>query len=105
MILPGFSRTPAVVLYHVESMFFYPPTFYRNRNFSWFLLINLFFFFFFAGEHPETKTMCMIVSDTGSVLVYDQTKLRWSAKLSFHPCIIARASFKVWFVVPRHRSK
>ncbi|KAL5232883.1 hypothetical protein ACI65C_000293 [Semiaphis heraclei] len=49
---------------------------------------------YILGEHPETKTMCMIVSDTNSVLVYDQTKLRWSAKLSFHPCIIARASFK-----------
>ncbi|CAI6367804.1 unnamed protein product [Macrosiphum euphorbiae] len=49
---------------------------------------------YILGEHPETKTMCMIVSDTDSVLVYDQTKLRWSAKLSFHPCIIARASFK-----------
>uniref|UniRef100_A0A2S2NZN7 Protein PTHB1 n=1 Tax=Schizaphis graminum TaxID=13262 RepID=A0A2S2NZN7_SCHGA len=49
---------------------------------------------YILGEHPDTKTMCMIVSDTDSVLVYDQTKLRWSAKLSFHPCIIARASFK-----------
>jgi len=41
------------------------------------------------------KTMCMIVSDTDTVLVYNQTKLRWSAKLSYHPCIVARASFKV----------
>ncbi|KAL4148088.1 hypothetical protein QTP88_002392 [Uroleucon formosanum] len=49
---------------------------------------------YILGEHPETKTMCMIVSDTDSVLVYDQTKLRWSAKLPFHPCIISRASFK-----------
>lgn len=39
--------------------------------------------------------MCMIVSDTDTVLIYEQTKLRWSAKLSHHPCIINRASFKV----------
>lgn len=39
--------------------------------------------------------MCMIVSDTDTVLIYEQTKLRWSAKLSHHPCVINRASFKV----------
>lgn len=52
-------------------------------------------YFCYLGEHPDAKTMCMIISDTDTVLVYDQTKLRWSAKLSYHPCIIARASFKV----------
>jgi hypothetical protein len=69
---------------------------YYNNFFLFYLFILL--YFFISGEHPDTKTMCMIVSDTDSVLVYDQTKLRWSAKLSFHPCIIARASFKVWLV-------
>ncbi|VVC39185.1 Hypothetical protein CINCED_3A000815 [Cinara cedri] len=52
------------------------------------------FYPYILGEHPDTKVMCMIVSDTDTVLLYDQTKLRWSAKLPYRPCIIARASFK-----------
>ncbi|XP_025410019.1 protein PTHB1 isoform X2 [Sipha flava] len=49
---------------------------------------------YILGDHSEVKTMCMIVSDTDTVLIYEQTKLRWSAKLFYRPCIIARASFK-----------
>jgi hypothetical protein len=64
--------------------------------------VSVFFLFFYLGDHSEVKTMCMIVSDTDTVLIYEQTKLRWSAKLFYRPCIIARASFKVriWYFRP-----
>ncbi|XP_050429055.1 protein PTHB1 isoform X2 [Adelges cooleyi] len=52
------------------------------------------FYPYVLGKHPEARMMCMIVSDNDAVMVYEQIKLKWSAKLPYRPCVIARASSK-----------
>ncbi|XP_050536698.1 protein PTHB1 isoform X1 [Daktulosphaira vitifoliae] len=49
---------------------------------------------YIIDSHPDTKMICMIVSDVDTLMIYEQTKLKWTAKLPYRPSLISRASFK-----------
>ncbi|XP_012270312.1 protein PTHB1 [Orussus abietinus] len=43
---------------------------------------------------PDGKLMVMVVADTGTLMVYEGTTLRWSAQLTFPAVAITRAHFQ-----------
>ncbi|XP_075220052.1 Bardet-Biedl syndrome 9 [Lycorma delicatula] len=43
---------------------------------------------------PDRKLMLLVVSDTNTLLIYDQTMLCWSSQLSITPVFISRINFQ-----------
>jgi hypothetical protein len=64
-------------------------------------------FFFFLGEvtykenlfacisEPDGRLMVLVVTDTNTLLVYERTRLLWSAQLVITPVCVRRATFEV----------
>lgn len=45
----------------------------------------------------ENKLMILMASDSKTLLVYENTSLKWAARLPFQPVTLNRGSFKVMY--------
>jgi hypothetical protein len=46
-------------------------------------------------SEPDGRLMILVVSDTNTLLVYERTRLVWSAQLLIPPVAVTRATFEV----------
>lgn len=44
---------------------------------------------------PDGKLMVLVIADTGTLMIYEGTTLKWSAQLPFTPVTVARAQLRV----------
>lgn len=46
-------------------------------------------------SEPDGKLMVLVIADTGTLMIYEGTTLKWSAQLPFTPVAVARAQLRV----------